>query len=291
MANFNAEYHNILAMLLHCPDELNERTGSKVKALPHQVISIPIERHIPVVGSRQVYPKSAAAELAWALMGAQDITWLQKHTVMWDKFTNARNEIDCAYGWRWQTAFGRNQLLDAINALKADPSDRQIVIQTWDPSKDGLGNRWSKNVPCPIGFMLNIINGKLNLSVQLRSSDIVVGLAYDSIFYALLLVAIANELNVGYGQYTIFLNHAHIYASHYGIAEQMLRNYVDYLNTGICKPDQFIPQDFLISGPIADWGISKIIQEPDEYVEYIKTLTTRPKSMLRAMSVNPEVIL
>jgi thymidylate synthase len=288
---FNKQYHEILEKILLQPEELNERTGSIVKALPHQVISFPIKRHIEVIGSRQVYPKSAAAELAWTLMGDKNITWLQKHTKMWDKFTNENNEIDCAYGWRWQTAFGRNQLWKAIQALRNDSSDRQIFISAWDPSKDGLGNRWSKNVPCPVGFMLNVIGGKLNLSFFMRSSDIVVGLIYDSIFYELLLIAIANELNVQYGQFTIFLNHAHVYASHFDIAEQMLRNYKDYVITEIYKPDQFVPQDFLISGPIAEWGIAKILQEPDEYVEYIKNLTTRPKSSPRAMRVNPEVVL
>ena len=288
---FNSQYHNILGKTMAIGSyELNARTMSAINALPHQMVSVPIIDRIPVIGSRQTYPKSAAAELAWSLRGEKSISWLQKHTKMWDKFTNCHNEIDCAYGWRWQHAFGRNQLFEAIDALRKDPSDRQIVIQAWDPKVDGLGNRWSKNVPCPIGFMLNIIDGKLNLSFHLRSSDLVVGFIYDSILYGLLLVALANELGVGYGQYTIFMNHAHVYESHFDIAHQMVRNYCDWQATDYPKQDGFVPQSILIAGPIKEWGIKQILQEPNEYVEYIGNVCKRLKSSPTAMKVNPEII-
>jgi len=289
--SFNAQYHHLLHRVMeHGIEEVNERTGARSKALPHMVLSSPIQRHIEVVGARRVFPKSAAAELAWCLSGDKNIEWLQQHTPMWNQFTNEHNEIDCAYGWRWQTAFNRDQLQMAIDALKKDTTDRQIVVMAWDPRVDGLGNRWSKNVPCPIGFMVNIIDNKLNLTMLMRSSDVVVGLVYDSIFYELLLVALANELGVGYGMFTAFLNHAHIYKSHWGIAEQMIRNLDDYLCTGIPKQDMYIPQDFLISGLIEAWGITEIKKDPDSYVDYIKSLTTKPKSSPKAMLVKPEVI-
>jgi len=288
---FNHQYMQIVyGVYKYGHEEVNQRTNNRIRADAHRQISIPIKTYIPVVGARHIYPTSAAAELAWCIIGDKNISWLQQYTKMWDKFVNENNEIDAAYGWRWQYKFGRNQIEQAIKALKKDPTNRQVVVMAWDPSIDGLGNNWTKNVPCPIGFMLNIIDNKLNLSMFLRSSDVIVGLAYDSIFYALLLVAFANELNVEYGKYTIFLNHAHIYEKHYDIAKQMIKNYDDYNCTNIPKQDMYVPQDILITGLIKDWGLRDISAHPEEYVEYIKNVTIKPKSCPTAMKVQPEII-
>jgi len=186
-------YQELLFKAMKGNEHVNNRTKVKVRALPNYLVSFDLEDKVPMPGTRRIFPHVAAVELAWTLSGEKKIEWISKYTKMWDLFAED-GEIKAAYGYRWRRGFGRDQLFTAIEALKEDPSDRQIVVMAWDNSKDGLGNRHALNVPCPIGFIINIINGKLNMLVMLRSSDIVMGLPYDILNYSFLLDSISATL-------------------------------------------------------------------------------------------------
>lgn len=228
--SYNYHYHSLLQDILNKTSvEENQRTGTKIKAIPNRVIGYSIANTLPLINTRKMFPVTAFAELCWTLSGEKKLDWLQQHTKMWDDFKNESNEVEAAYGYRWRKMFGRDQLIQGIEALKKDPSDRQIFISAWDNSRDGLGNRWTSNVPCPVCFCLNIIDKKLNLTLLLRSSDTIVGLPYDMLMYSLLLIVVTHELRqsgveVGYGRIDAILSHAHIYESHFEIAEQLIKS-------------------------------------------------------------------
>lgn len=265
---YNYHYHSLLQDILDGTEMENQRTGTKIKALPNRTIGYSIGSTLPLINTRKMFPVTAFAELCWTLSGSRDLTWLQQHTKMWNDFANDNNEVEAAYGYRWRSMFGRDQLCDAIKALIDDPSDRQIFISAWDNSKDGLGNRWTTNVPCPTCFSLNIINNKLNLTLFLRSSDTIVGLPYDMLMYSLLLIVVTNELrkfypNLQYGRIDAMLSHAHIYEAHYGIANSLINNALD-----ISKEDSqnYIIQDIDLNNCPMLWAlqtITNIINDPD----------------------------
>ena len=226
---YNFHYHSLLQDILNAEEMHNQRTDTRIKALPNRVIGYSIGSTLPLINSRKMFPVTAFAELCWTLSGVRNLEWLQQHTKMWNEFANENNEVEAAYGFRWRHMFGRDQLLTAIEALKKDPSDRQKFISAWDNSKDGLGNRWTSNVPCPTCFSMNIIENKLNLTLFLRSSDTIVGLPYDMLMYSLLMIVVANELRLKYpevqpGNITAILSHAHIYEAHYDIAKNLITN-------------------------------------------------------------------
>ena len=226
---YNYAYHNLLHDILNNAEvEENQRTHTRIKALPNRTIGYSIVNTLPLINTRKMFPVTAFAELCWTLSGERKLDWLQQHTKMWDDFKNDNNEIEAAYGYRWRKMFGRDQLIQGIEALKKDPSNRQIFISAWDNSKDGLGNIWTSNVPCPTCFCLNIIDKKLNLTLLLRSSDTIVGLPYDMLMYSLLLIVITHELqqadiDVGYGSIYAMLSHAHIYEPHFAIAKELIK--------------------------------------------------------------------
>lgn len=233
--SYNYYYHKLLDKLLDAPEERNERTNTLVKALPAQTIGYKISSKIPLINTRKMFPVTAFAELCWTLSGDINVTWLQKYTKMWDKFVNDNNEVEAAYGYRWRKMFGRDQLLQGIDALRRDKSDRQIFISAWDSARDGLGNRWTSNVPCPTCFTLNIIDDKLNLTLFLRSSDAMVGLPYDMLMYTFLMIVCTHELqdtypNLKYGRVEAMLAHSHIYNVHYDIAKELIENAEIYQN-------------------------------------------------------------
>ena len=226
---YNFHYHSLLQDILNAEEITNQRTGTKIKALPNRVIGYSIGSTLPLINTRKMFPATAFAELCWTLSGVKELDWLQQHTQMWNEFANDKNQVEAAYGFRWRHMFGRDQIFSALTALIDDPSDRQIFISAWDNGKDGLGNRWTSNVPCPTCFSMNIINNKLNLTLFLRSSDTIVGLPYDMLMYSLLAIVVTNELRLKYpelrpGSIAAILSHAHIYEAHYDIAQNLIMN-------------------------------------------------------------------
>lgn len=92
----------------------------------------------------------------------------------------------------------------------------------WDAADDGLRAPKKKNVPCPFCWTANIIGGKLNLHLVIRSNDMVLGNPNDVADFALLQAMIAQELGTQVGQLTVSISHAHVYENQYTQIEDML---------------------------------------------------------------------
>lgn len=267
---FDEQYISLIRKILNEGYiEFNNRTQTEIKALPQRTLVFNLINHIPVIGARKIFPHVAAAELAWTLQGTQNTTFIKKYSKMWTQFEDEPNKVVTAYGYRWRSKFNRDQLFDAIEALKKDRSNRQVWVTAWDAAEDGLLNIGKyKNMPCIIGFMLNTIGNKLNMSVVIRSSDTIVGLPYDTLMYAFLLAALAKSVGVPAGKLFILLNHAHIYANHYDMAQRMVESFDKY--TIIKQPidNEFVPQSI----PIPQHNVTQILTDPDAYVSEIKAL-------------------
>jgi len=219
--SFQVHYQALLRMLLtEGVSEINQRTKQLIKTIPGGVgFRIDLSDGMaPVPGTRKVYPATAAAEIAWFLMGTRDVGWLQQHAKIWDKFIeDDHRTVENAYGYRWRKHFARDQIERAITTLLDDQSSRQVVVCTWDPSTDGLGEQ-SKNFPCPTHFTLNVVGGRLHSALFLRSSDVFVGLPYDVMSHAFLMDMFATELGLKLGVLHVTLAHAHLYQVHHQMA-------------------------------------------------------------------------
>lgn len=302
---FRHAYEPLLAALLSSRvEERNERTGKSIKMLRHPVsFTLDLrDRLLPHCGIRKMFPATAAAEVAWFIMATQDPTFIRSYAPIWDKFIETWQDVEevdfatnrpilsepvtgikAAYGYRWRKHFGRDQLLLAINALLENRSDRRIWVQAWDPAEDGLGAKGQMNVPCPVGFTFSVVDGQLNSSLFIRSSDVFVGLPYDVMGHALLMDAVVWTLNaqsvanggqrpiVDLGYMHVTLAHPHVYDVHYDMARQALEG----------KP----VDDSFVMPPWTVWGIE---EAPHAYVERIKALQrTMPQP---AFSCRPEVV-
>ena len=291
---YNFHYHCLLQDILSQDETENQRTNTKIKAMPNRVIGYTLQRTLPLINTRRMFPVTALAELCWTLSGERKLDWLQKYTKMWNDFANENNEIEAAYGYRWRFMFGRDQLLNGVNALKKDPSDRQIFISAWDNRQDGLGNHWTSNVPCPTSFCVNIINNKVNMAVFLRSSDTIVGLPYDMLMYSLLLIAITNELrqtipSLSIGRIDAMLSHAHIYSAHYSIAEELIQNACAITTKDDTK---YAIQDIDLEKNAILWHlitVSEIIKHPDDIMEVFKVIL-KDNTKVALKHYKPEII-
>ena len=95
-----------------------------------------------------------------------------------------------------------------------------MVVSAWNPSVlDEIA------LPsCHAFFIFNVCNGKLNCHLTQRSGDIALGIPFNLACYALLTNMIAKETNLQVGEFSHYINDAHIYVDHIeGLKEQLKR--------------------------------------------------------------------
>ena len=231
MTTFDTIYRDLIKKILtEGIEEENSRTGHKTKALPGITFSLDLEKDgFPILTLRKNPFRSAIAEQIWFISGSRrPDEFLQKFTKIWDAFTEEDGTVAAAYGYRWRSHFGRDQLESLIELLKKDPSSRHGVVITWDPKDDGYGGTPKKNVPCPYTFTVNIIGGRLNLHNMVRSNDMMLGCPFDVFGFALLQSILAQHLGVRPGIYTHTISNAHIYDIHYQGAEELIARHNEH---------------------------------------------------------------
>lgn len=213
--------------------------------LPHQVLQFDLEEEFPILTTKKVGFKTAVLEILWIYQAASnDVRWLQERNVkIWNEWEVAEdgtyqgrnlNElfkkhhsdlapedfahtIGTAYGW----IVNRYDLIrNLIETLKSNPGNRRMVLSLWQ-------NEWLETAALPScvwNSQWNVTNGRLNLLVTSRSSDVPLGLPFNVVQYAVLCHLIAASVGVKPGQMTFITNDAHIYKNQIeGICEQIER--------------------------------------------------------------------
>ena len=80
----------------------------------------------------------------------------------------------------------------------------------------------SLDVPCTLSLQFFIRDEKLHMIVNMRSSDLIFGIAYDIPAFTLFQEILAEQLGVSLGSYTHMSNSLHIYERHFGMVESIL---------------------------------------------------------------------
>lgn len=213
--------------------------------LPHQVLQFDLSSEFPILTSKKVAFKSAVLELLWIYQAASnDVRWLQDRGVkIWDEweadylgnymgrninklFAESHPEmsredfghtIGTAYGW----IVRHYRLIDnLIETLKKNPGNRRMIMSLWQ-------NEWLPTAclpSCVWNSQWNLIDGRLNLLVTSRSTDVPLGLPFNIVQYAVLCHLLAQCVGAQPGQFTFITNDAHIYENQIdGIKEQIAR--------------------------------------------------------------------
>lgn len=181
------------------------------------VYQVPNERvlHHPW---RDANPFFHLIEAMWMLAGRDDIATLQRYVKSFN-YTDDGSTVPGAYGkrWRdWRPGFGLgwpDQLDWAVTRLKANPADRRVVIQMWDPEVDPeRADKGGKDVPCNLTVLPFVTGDELNITVFCRSNDMVWG-AYgaNAVHFSFLLEYLAARTGLRVGKYYQVSNNFHAY--------------------------------------------------------------------------------
>ena len=228
------------------PDHASQASsGAETIRLPHQILQFDLSKEFPILTSKKVAFKSAVLEILWIYqVASNDVRWLKERGVkIWneweassDGFYQGRSlnkvfhekhpdllaedfthTIGTAYGW----IVNKYDLIrDLIKTLKTDPGNRRMVLSLWQ-------NEWLETAALPScvwNSEWNLIDGKLNLLVCSRSTDVPLGLPFNIVQYAVLCHLIACSVGAKPGLFTFVTNDAHIYKNQIdGIKEQIFR--------------------------------------------------------------------
>lgn len=162
---------------------------------------------------RKFNEEYAEAEWQWYESGDPNVDKLGEINgfvpAIWKTMVDWKNEVRSNYGWQWQR---NDQLLKVIQMLKENPYTRQAVISIYDGKEI---DTYRNDTPCTYAVQFTILDGKLNMSVMMRSNDVWFGFCNDQYCFSKLQEKVAKEVGVEVGEYYHFAANMHVYERHY----------------------------------------------------------------------------
>lgn len=99
---------------------------------------------------RDANPYFHLFESMWMLYGGEDVKFVSFFNKRMSEYSDDGILIrGSAYGKRWRSWFGYDQLKNAIETLRKNRDSRRVVISQWDPATDPIVD--SKDIPCLTG--------------------------------------------------------------------------------------------------------------------------------------------
>lgn len=158
---------------------------------------------------RDANPAFALMEALWMLAGRNDIKTMGFYAKQMLSYSDDGETQNAAYGHRWRTHFGHDQLDEVVEILKKDPNSRQAVVQIWDHVDL---TKSTKDKACNTQAIFDIVHGCLNMTICNRSNDIIWGCyGANVVHFSLLLEYMANRIGVPVGTYYQMSNNLHLY--------------------------------------------------------------------------------
>lgn len=238
------QYLDALRHVLEKGIDRQNRTGIATRAVFGMQLRFDMKDGFPAVTTKKLPWKSVASELLWFIEGSNDERRLaeilhgtrdkEKTTIWtanaeagyWKPMAKFEGDLGRIYGiqWRkWKSPEGKeiDQLANAINLIKENPTSRRIIVTAWNPAEL---NQMALP-PCHTFFQFFVADGKLSLQMYQRSCDMFLGVPFNIASYSLLLHMAAQATDLKPGEFVHVLADAHIYHNHFEqVKEQLSRN-------------------------------------------------------------------
>ena len=153
------------------------------------------------VPERNISYQFMAAEAYWIITGRNDLAFLKDYAPSYSRFSDDGVTLNGAYGPPFL-----NQIDYVVRCLETDSTSRQAVLTLWKQNPAA-----SKDIPCTVAMNFYVRDGLLNLTVFMRSSDIWLGLPYDTYSFSCMGLLVAQRLGMHVGSLTNFATSRHLY--------------------------------------------------------------------------------
>jgi thymidylate synthase len=204
----------------------------------------------PLLTTKKMFTKGIIEELLWFLRGSTDAKELQKKGIhIWDGNSSreyldsvglhhyTEGELGPVYGWQWRK-FGKaykeninglnnddnngfDQIKYVLEELMKPDNSRRAVLSAWNPSQ--LSEMALP--PCHMMYTFYKDSSGLSCLMNMRSSDLFLGLPFNLASTAILTHIIAKVLHIPViSKISIVITDAHVYNEHIDAVNTQLKN-------------------------------------------------------------------
>ena len=211
------QYLDFLKMVRDKGSSKTDRTGTGTKSIFGHQMRFNLNDGFPLVTTKRVHIPSVVHELLWFLKGDTNIQYLQENKVnIWNEWADENGDLGPVYGaqWRkWTNTDGEeiDQISEAIKLIKTSPDSRRIMVSSWNVGElDKMAL-----APCHALFQFYVANGQLSCQLYQRSADIFLGVPFNIASYALLTHMVAQQCELGVGDFVWSGGDCHMYSNHF----------------------------------------------------------------------------
>ncbi|MBP1667762.1 MAG: thymidylate synthase [Bacteroidetes bacterium] len=209
-------YLDLLKHVLEHGHEKMDRTGTGTRSVFGYQMRFDLQDGFPLMTTKKIHLKSVIYELLWFLRGETNTRYLNENGVtIWDEWASPEGELGHIYGFQWRSwpsyaGTSIDQISAILQSIRHNPDSRRHIVSAWNVAD--LENMALP--PCHVLFQFYVAGGKLSLQLYQRSADIFIGVPFNIASYALLLMMVAQTVNLKPGEFIHTLGDAHIYRNH-----------------------------------------------------------------------------
>ena len=193
-----------------------DRTGTGTLSVFGYQMRFDLGAGFPLLTTKKVHTKSIIHELLWFLRGETNVRSLQAAGVtIWDEWADANGELGPIYGYQWRswpTPDGGHidQIANVLAEIRRNPDSRRLIVSAWNVGQIPQ----MKLPPCHAFFQFYVADAKLSCQLYQRSCDIFLGVPFNIASYALLTHMVAQQCDLGIGDFVWTGGDCHLYLNH-----------------------------------------------------------------------------
>jgi len=233
--SFDYQYIKIAKEILSEGAEVVGRNNLRYKQMFGQTIKVDLREGFPALTIRKMPIRNLFHEFMWDVNGNYEISNLGPAKHFWDFLADADGRLSGSYGRNWrswpqvcpeqdmQWENFRNAPFDQLKwiweQLRSNPTNRQLVLQTFNPAYDSL-----HCPPCHPNVTFSSDGTYLDVLVTARSNDMATGVPLDMFRYSLLTTKMAQDANL-IPRFVMFASaNNHIYSQNEMAIESIIKN-------------------------------------------------------------------
>jgi thymidylate synthase len=218
------QYHDLMRLVRDHGARKTDRTGTGTLSVFGHQMRFDLSEGFPLVTTKKVHLKSVVHELLWFLRGDTNTAYLREHGVtIWDEWADPQGELGPVYGKQWRSwpapgGGSIDQIAEAVRLLRTQPDSRRIIVSAWNVGELSQ----MALMPCHAFFQFYVAEGRLSCQLYQRSADIFLGVPFNIASYALLTHMLAQQCDLGVGDFVWTGGDCHLYLNHLEQVETQL---------------------------------------------------------------------
>lgn len=221
------------------------RDGHKRCSLFGRQLRFNLEDGFPLMTHKKVFVRGAFEELMWMLRGQTDVQTLEeKQVFIWSLWKDAlveygyeEGDLGAVYGESWRnfgevdewcesdsTSFyqtGFDQIEWVKDEIINNPTSSRLIVSAWNPHVHCVKGK-AALPPCHTLFQFFVEDSKLSCQLYQRSGDYIIGNPLNIIFYSMLTHIVAQQCDLGVGDFIITFGDVHLYSDQLEMAKEIL---------------------------------------------------------------------